>query len=143
MRKWFLSFIVACLIMPVGHANAVSKELVGKCGHWLGDALNVGWSRSHISKLDYVMWRESRCLPNAFNSKDPNGGSKGLMQINQFWCLPSRYFPSGWLQSQGVLRSCTSCLILLLICVLLWLFLNTLRNGTIMVGSLGVNSGII
>jgi hypothetical protein len=40
-------------------------------GIGLDDALNVGWSRSHISKLDYVMWRESRCLPNAFNSKDP------------------------------------------------------------------------
>ena len=107
MRKWFLSFIVACLIMPVSHANAVSKELVGKCGHWLDDALNVGWSRSHISKLDYVMWRESRCLPSVFNSSDPNGGSRGLMQINQFWCLPSRYFPNGWLQTQGILKSCT------------------------------------
>jgi hypothetical protein len=107
MRKWFLSFIVACLMMPVGHANAVSKELVGKCGHWFGVALNVGWSRSDLRKLDYVMWRESRCLPSVFNSSDPNGGSGGLMQINQFWCLPSRYFPNGWLQSQGILKSCT------------------------------------
>jgi len=106
MRKWFLSIVAICLIMPATHAHAISKELVGKCGHWLDDALDVGWSRSHISKLDYVMWRESRCMPSVFNSTDPNGGSRGLLQINQFWCLPSRYFPSGWLQSQGILSSC-------------------------------------
>ena len=106
MRKWFLSIVAICLIIPIGNAHAASKELVGKCGHWLDDALDVGWSRSHISKLDYVMWRESRCMPSVFNATDPNGGSRGLMQINQFWCLPSRYFPSGWLQSQGVLDSC-------------------------------------
>ena len=106
MRKWFLSIVAICLIMPITHAHAVSKEMVGKCGHWLDDALDVGWSRSHISKLDYVMWRESRCMPNVFNATDPNGGSRGLMQINQFWCLPSKYFPSGWLQAQGVLNSC-------------------------------------
>jgi hypothetical protein len=106
MRKWFLSIVAICLIMPATNVHAVSKELVGKCGHWLGDALEVGWSRSHISKLDYVMWRESRCMPSVFNPTDPNGGSRGLLQINQFWCLPSRYFPNGWLQSQGVLNSC-------------------------------------
>ena len=106
MRKWFLSIVAICLIMQTTHAHAVSKEVVGKCGHWLDDALHVGWSRSHISKLDYVMWRESRCLPNAFNSNDPNGGSGGLLQINHFWCLPSKYFSNGWLQAQGVLNSC-------------------------------------
>jgi len=107
MRKWFISIIVACLIMPISHAHAVSKELVGKCGHWLGHALDVGWSRKELSKLDYVMWRESRCFPKVFNSTDPNGGSRGLMQINQFWCLPNKYNPNGWLQSQGILSSCT------------------------------------
>lgn len=30
----------------------------------------------------YICWRESRGLPNAVNSDDPNGGSFGLMQIN-------------------------------------------------------------
>ena len=107
MRKWFLSIVAICLIMPVTHAHAASKELVGKCGHWLDDALDVGWSRSHISKLDYVMWRESRCIPRVFNSLDPNGGSAGLMQINQFWCLPNRYYKQGWLQAQGILDSCS------------------------------------
>jgi len=111
MRKWFVSIIVACLIMPISHVHAVSRELVGKCGHWLDDALDVGWSRKELSKLDYVMWRESRCFPSVFNPNDPNGGSGGLLQINQFWCLPNRYNPSGWLQSQGILSSCKQLLI--------------------------------
>lgn len=106
MRKWFISIVAICLIIPVGHAQAVSKELVGRCGHWLDDALHVGWSRSDLPKLDYVLWRESRCKSGVFNALDPNGGSRGLMQINQFWCLPNKYSPSGWLQFQGILNSC-------------------------------------
>ena len=111
MRKWFVAFIVACLVIPISHVHAVSRELVGKCGHWLDDALDVGWSRSDLSELDYIMWRESRCFPGVFNSSDPNGGSGGLLQINQFWCLPNKYNPSGWLQSQGILDSCKQLLI--------------------------------
>lgn len=106
MRKWFISIVVACLILPISHVHAISRELVGKCGHWLDDALDIGWSRSSLNTLDYIMWRESRCLPKMFNSGDPNGGSAGLLQINQFWCLPNRYNPTGWLQAQGVLDSC-------------------------------------
>jgi hypothetical protein len=107
MKKWFVTVFVMLLISPVGHLHAVSKELVGKCGHWLDDALDVGWSRKDLSKLDYVMWRESRCIPRVFNNLDPNGGSAGLMQINQFWCLPNRYYKQGWLQAQGILDSCS------------------------------------
>jgi len=32
--------------------------------------------------LARVMFRESRCIPTAYNAKDSNGGSRGLMQIN-------------------------------------------------------------
>ena len=106
MYKWFISILVACLIMPVTVTYGASKELVGKCGHWLDDAIDVGWSRTNLSKLDYVIWRESRCQPLVFNRFDPNGGSVGLMQINQFWCLPSRYYKTGWLQSLEILDSC-------------------------------------
>lgn len=106
MRRWFLSIVAVCLVVPANYVNAFSKELVGRCGHWLDDALDVGWSRAQLSKLDYVMWRESRCLPTVFNANDPNGGSRGLLQINYFWCLPSKYFSEGWLQSQNILTSC-------------------------------------
>jgi len=107
MRKWFISIMVVCLIMPVTATYAASKELVGKCGHWLDDAIDVGWSRTNLSKLDYVMWRESRCQPSVFNNLDPNGGSAGLMQINQFWCLPNQYYKQGYLQSLNILDRCS------------------------------------
>jgi hypothetical protein len=75
---------------------------------------------------------------------DPNGGSRGLLQINFSFgvYLVDIFLVAGCSHRVFFVRA-HSCLILLLICVLLWLFLNTLRNGTIMVGSLGVNSGII
>lgn len=59
-----------------------------------------------VYKVDYVMHRESRCRQLAFNPEDPNGGSYGLFQINGYWCKPSRYSRSGWLQEQGVLKTC-------------------------------------
>jgi soluble lytic murein transglycosylase-like protein len=43
------------------------------------------------------MWRESRCKPHVHNIKDPNGGSRGLMQINGSW--------TRWLRSRGILST--------------------------------------
>lgn len=76
------------------------------CPQWHQTALDAGWPQEQLSKLSYVMYRESRCNPESHNPDDPNGGSNGLVQINQFWCRPSRYWPDGWLQAQGVLTSC-------------------------------------
>jgi hypothetical protein len=28
------------------------------------------------------------------------------MQINQFWCKPSRYWPNGYLQAYGLIKTC-------------------------------------
>jgi len=77
------------------------------CPEWHEVALKAGWEEEDLDRLDFVLWRESRCLPEAFNAQDPNGGSRGIAQINQFWCRPNRYNPSGWLQAQGLLRDCT------------------------------------
>jgi soluble lytic murein transglycosylase-like protein len=41
------------------------------------------------------MFRESRCIPDVINSKDPSGGSRGLMQINGFW--------TPWLTDAGII----------------------------------------
>ena len=69
-------------------------------------ARHVGWPESELTKVVAVAFRESRCLPHAFNAKDPNGGSAGVMQINYFWCKPSRYFANGYLQAYGLIRTC-------------------------------------
>jgi hypothetical protein len=78
----------------------------GKCGEWRELALLVGWPVEQWPTLSHVLYRESRCSIGSHNKTDPMSGSRGLMQINGFWCRPSRYSPAGWLQEQGILSSC-------------------------------------
>lgn len=69
-------------------------------------AKHVGWPEHELATVVAIAYRESRCQPSAFNAKDPNGGSAGVMQINYFWCKPSRYFANGYLQAYGLIRTC-------------------------------------
>jgi hypothetical protein len=78
-----------------------------ECAKWLGLGLQVGFSTDLLPMLERVLWKESRCQPEVHNATDPNGGSYGLTQINGFWCLPSRYYPNGYLQDLGILEICT------------------------------------
>lgn len=77
-----------------------------RCDEWMGLAREVGWSEDQLPKLSYTIYRETRCRPDQHNADDPMGGSKGLTQINQFWCKPTRYWPEGWLQTHGILEHC-------------------------------------
>lgn len=78
------------------------------CQEWVPLAVASGWPQDRVmlEKLMSIVWRESRCTVDAWNHSDPNGGSMGLLQVNRFWCLGSRYWPSGYLQAHGVLESC-------------------------------------
>jgi hypothetical protein len=67
-------------------------------------AREIGWDKTR--KIDFIMWRESRCNPKALNPDDPYGGSLGLFQINQFWCKPSRSTGDGILVGWNVLDDC-------------------------------------
>ena len=67
------------------------------CEQFSALAVNLGWPRDERTVLESVMWRESNCTPNAVNGKDPNGGSRGLMQINGFW--------TPWLIERGIITS--------------------------------------
>jgi len=69
-------------------------------------ARHVGWPEHELTQLVAIAYRESRCQPGAFNPTDPNGGSAGVMQINYFWCKPSRYYANGYLQAYGLIRGC-------------------------------------
>jgi hypothetical protein len=84
----------------------LGRLMYGRCGEYHDLAISVGWSEAQWKKLSFVMYRESRCNTRAFNKTDPNGGSRGLIQINGFWCKPSKYNKSGWLQEQGALNTC-------------------------------------
>lgn len=66
------------------------------CPQWWQTAVDVGWRESLLPTLDYLMWRESRCLPDQHNTKDPVGGSRGLVQVNGFW--------TPWLASKGIVK---------------------------------------
>ena len=56
------------------------------CPQWEAEAIAQGWPLDQLDRLDHVIWRESRCLPDAHNGADPTRyGSRGLTQINGFW----------------------------------------------------------
>lgn len=76
------------------------------CPHWAQMAVDVGWGEADLSKLDNIIYRESRCFTMVFNPEDPNGGSYGLTQINGYFCKPSKWYPNGYLQALGVLKNC-------------------------------------
>lgn len=52
-----------------------------KCPQHYGAALGAGWAVTDWERLDYVMWRESRCNPRVHNPVGRDD-SYGLMQIN-------------------------------------------------------------
>lgn len=130
--RWILGIILALTVIAVATCGAEEKKakanptivvenpvdlsqvdwtglarlMYGKCGEYHDLAISVGWTEKQWAKLSFVMNRESRCDPMSFNRTDPNGGSRGLIQINGFWCRPSRYNKNGWLQDQGILSTC-------------------------------------
>ena len=77
-----------------------------KCAEWIPTAVEVGWPNDPemLSMLGRVMYRESRCRPEARSKSSDTG----LLQVNDYWCEPSRYTdnPSGWLGDRMPLGSC-------------------------------------
>jgi len=66
------------------------------CEQFSALAINIGWPLDQKTVIESIIYRESRCIPNAINRKDPNGGSRGLMQINGFW--------TPWLIERGIIE---------------------------------------
>jgi len=64
------------------------------CPQWWTLAREVGWSEQELEMLDFIIWRESRCFPDAWN-----GADAGLLQINQihreFVAVMGFTFPEG------------------------------------------------
>jgi soluble lytic murein transglycosylase-like protein len=90
------------LIEPSTTTSSTSSTIyidpyTSACEQFSALAVNLGWPQNERTVLESVMFRESRCIPNAVNSKDPNGGSRGLMQINGFW--------TPWLIERGLITS--------------------------------------
>ena len=92
---------------PTTTANSNGRDSAhNRCGQWWGLAQDIGWEAKDMPTLDYIMWRESRCDPTQHNTTLNADGSTdiGLTQINdRSWCLPTRWYPEGYLQTVGVL----------------------------------------
>lgn len=57
------------------------------CPQWYGHARAAGWPAADWPKLDYIMWRESRCNPDVYTDSSDgaifrNDNSWGLLQVN-------------------------------------------------------------
>ena len=96
-------------IVDLGQIQAAIQEAqdsYGPCGEWHDLAISVGWPEEEWPTLSKVMFRESRCQPTAWNQGDVGSGSRGLLQVNSYWCDPSRWTANGWLQDRNLLTSC-------------------------------------
>lgn len=79
------------------------RQLHGQCGEWHDLAISVGWSESEWPTLSRIIYRESRCQPDAC-SKSTSGlecRDAGLVQCNQVhtkwlnelgWTFPDSMF---------------------------------------------------
>lgn len=73
----------------------------GDCQAFVGLAWTLGWPQEELDTLERIMRKESGCQPDAIGDK-ALGGSYGLMQVHiPTWCLPSKYWPAGWLAVHG------------------------------------------
>ena len=96
-------------LVPVAQPTPVTTTTIttiAGCADVEALAVSLGWPETELATLMSVVKAESACYPWAHNLSDPNGGSYGLLQINGFWCLPSRYYPLGYLQEAGILSTC-------------------------------------
>jgi hypothetical protein len=114
-----IEYVTTTTISPFASVDWVGLDLLlkeikkeqdiqkyGKCGQWYDLAISVGWPAEEWSTMSYVLHRESRCNIGSHNKTDPSSGSRGLMQINGYWCRPSKWSEKGWLQDRGILNTC-------------------------------------
>ncbi len=97
-------------ISPLVVNNKVAKVTLNappsRCPQWFNLAMQY-FSPDDWDTIDFLLYRESRCLLQALNPKDTNGKpSYSLFQINGFWCNPSKHYDQGFLQQHGVLATC-------------------------------------
>jgi hypothetical protein len=98
---------VAPAVLPSTTTTSTTlPALVTTCAQVATLALAEGLPPSELETALRVAVRESRCTSDAFNASDPNGGSYSIYQINGFWCRPSTYWPTGWLQAKGIVETC-------------------------------------
>lgn len=69
------------MIHPDGTYEQYVAPAGSKCPQWYDEAMSAGWTHTDWSKLDRVIWRESRCDNTVYNGRGRDN-SYGLMQLN-------------------------------------------------------------
>lgn len=72
----FAAVVVGIVCAPV-RVHAATPG----CPQWRATALEAGWSEQEWPRLERIIWRESRCNPDAFNGRRRDR-SIGLVQVN-------------------------------------------------------------
>lgn len=72
-----LSFTIVTLIDKASAHHTTSN----RCPAYKQTALAAGWTEAEWPRLDYIIWRESRCNPRVRNTRGRDD-SYGLMQLN-------------------------------------------------------------
>lgn len=86
MSKRIIGFVLAVVLGFAPTAVDANTQLM--CPQWQRLAQRVGFSTSQYRRLDYIIWRESRCAPKAVNTNYHNDGRVtkdwGLTQVNDY-----------------------------------------------------------
>ena len=90
--------------------DAVQLNPLGlKCPQYRTTIRAAGFTATELKTVDAIIHRESRCQSAAVNTTLNRDKSHdiGLTQINnRSWCLPTRYYPKGYLQTLGIIKEC-------------------------------------
>lgn len=54
----------------------------GSCPQWHDLAIQEGWSEADYARISPIMWRESHCIPTAYNRHSHDAG---LLQLHRNW----------------------------------------------------------
>lgn len=91
MNKRVSSIAVAVLVglFPTSAVSALKPKSELLCPQWRDLALDVGFTARDYKKLDYIIWRESRCNPKSIGLNYDEDGSVwskdwGLTQVNDY-----------------------------------------------------------
>jgi len=64
-----------------GRVTSYAAPAGSRCPQFYDEAIRAGWSPSQWKRIDYIIFRESRCTPSVYNGKGRDN-SYGLMQLN-------------------------------------------------------------
>lgn len=88
VKKAMSIAVVAASFVALSIPASASAEIAtrkapanSRCPQHYQAAMNAGWTHSQWAQIDFIMWRESRCQPTAYNGRGRDN-SYGLMQLN-------------------------------------------------------------